>query len=148
MVSNWTRICDRLRGPPCGWRRAQAGHGRPRAVRRTRDGPWCTTLADHSGRGGGRGRRDRHAARPADHDELIRSFLPKSYESIRAANLQDKAFPQAGHVTASAAIIVFSGPAIISGLVLAVLAIGAFVTSRPSTCPRRASPALPNHRPC
>jgi putative drug exporter of the RND superfamily len=27
------------------------------------------------------------------------SFLPKSYESIRAANLQDKAFPQAGHVT-------------------------------------------------
>ena len=36
------------------------------------------------------------------------SFLPKSYESIRAANLQDKAFPQAGHVTASAAIIVFS----------------------------------------
>ncbi len=36
------------------------------------------------------------------------SFLPKSYESIRAANLQDKAFPQAGHVAASAAIIVFS----------------------------------------
>jgi RND superfamily putative drug exporter len=36
------------------------------------------------------------------------SFLPKSYESIRAANLQDKAFPQAGHVTAAAAIIVFS----------------------------------------
>jgi len=36
------------------------------------------------------------------------SFLPKSYESIRAANLQDKAFPQAGHVTASAAVIVFS----------------------------------------
>ena len=36
------------------------------------------------------------------------SFLPKSYESIRAANLQDRAFPQAGHVTAAAAIIVFS----------------------------------------
>ncbi len=36
------------------------------------------------------------------------SFLPKSYESIRAADLQDKAFPQAGHVTAAAAIIVFS----------------------------------------
>ena len=36
------------------------------------------------------------------------SFLPKSYESIRAANLQDKAFPQVGYVTASAAIIVFS----------------------------------------
>jgi putative drug exporter of the RND superfamily len=36
------------------------------------------------------------------------SFLPKSYESIRAANLQDKAFPQAGHETAAAAIIVFS----------------------------------------
>ena len=36
------------------------------------------------------------------------SFLPKSYESIRAANLQDKAFPQAGHVTSAAAIIVFA----------------------------------------
>ena len=36
------------------------------------------------------------------------SFLPKSYESIRAADLQDKAFPEAGHVTAAAAIIVFS----------------------------------------
>jgi RND superfamily putative drug exporter len=36
------------------------------------------------------------------------SFLPKSYESIRAANLQDKAFPQTGHVTAAAAIIVFA----------------------------------------
>ena len=35
------------------------------------------------------------------------SFLPGSYESIRAANLQDQAFPQAGHVTRSAAIIVF-----------------------------------------
>jgi RND superfamily putative drug exporter len=38
------------------------------------------------------------------------SFLPSSYESIRAADLQDKAFPQAGHVTAAAAIIVFSRP--------------------------------------
>jgi RND superfamily putative drug exporter len=38
------------------------------------------------------------------------SFLPKSYESIRAADLQDKAFPQAGHVTAAAAIVVFSRP--------------------------------------
>ena len=36
------------------------------------------------------------------------SFLPSSYESIRAANLQDKAFPQAGNVTADAAIIVFA----------------------------------------
>ena len=36
------------------------------------------------------------------------SFLPRSYESIRAADLQDKAFPAAGHVTAAAAIIVFS----------------------------------------
>ncbi len=36
------------------------------------------------------------------------SFLPKSYESIRAASLQDKAFPQTGHVTSSAAIIVFA----------------------------------------
>jgi len=36
------------------------------------------------------------------------SFLPKGYESIQAASLQDKAFPQAGHVTAAAAIIVFS----------------------------------------
>ncbi|MGB6456526.1 MAG: MMPL family transporter, partial [Streptosporangiaceae bacterium] len=36
------------------------------------------------------------------------SFLPKSYESIRAANLEDKAFPQQGHITADAAIIVFA----------------------------------------
>jgi putative drug exporter of the RND superfamily len=36
------------------------------------------------------------------------SFLPKSYESIRAQNLTDKAFPQSGQVTASAAIIVFA----------------------------------------
>ena len=36
------------------------------------------------------------------------SFLPKSYESIRAADLQDKAFPQTGHVTSAAAIIVFA----------------------------------------
>ena len=36
------------------------------------------------------------------------SFLPGSYESIRAANLQDQAFPQAGHVTSSAAVIVFA----------------------------------------
>jgi RND superfamily putative drug exporter len=36
------------------------------------------------------------------------NFLPKSYESIRAMDLQDKAFPQAGTVTSDAAIIVFS----------------------------------------
>ena len=36
------------------------------------------------------------------------SFLPSTYESIRAANLQDQAFPQAGHVTSSAAMIVFA----------------------------------------
>jgi putative drug exporter of the RND superfamily len=36
------------------------------------------------------------------------SFLPSHYESIRAQNLQDTAFPQAGHVDATAAIIVFS----------------------------------------
>jgi RND superfamily putative drug exporter len=36
------------------------------------------------------------------------SFLPSSYESIRAANLQDQAFPQSGNVTADAAIIVFA----------------------------------------
>jgi RND superfamily putative drug exporter len=36
------------------------------------------------------------------------SFLPRDYESIRAMDLQDKAFPQAGHVTSAAAIIVFS----------------------------------------
>src|SRR6516164_6439317 len=36
------------------------------------------------------------------------SFLPKDYESIRAMDLQDKAFPQSGHVTSAAAIIVFS----------------------------------------
>jgi putative drug exporter of the RND superfamily len=38
------------------------------------------------------------------------SFLPSSYESIRAQTLQDQAFPQQGHVTAAAAIIVFSRP--------------------------------------
>jgi putative drug exporter of the RND superfamily len=36
------------------------------------------------------------------------SFLPRDYESIRAASLQDKAFPAAGKVTAAAAVIVFS----------------------------------------
>ena len=36
------------------------------------------------------------------------SFLPGSYESIRAAHLQDQAFPQTGQVTGSAAIIVFA----------------------------------------
>ena len=36
------------------------------------------------------------------------SFLPSGYESIRAANLEDQAFPQAGHVTSAAAIIVFA----------------------------------------
>ncbi|HEY7275942.1 MAG TPA: MMPL family transporter [Trebonia sp.] len=36
------------------------------------------------------------------------SFLPSSYESIRAASLQDQAFPQAGNVSADAAIIVFA----------------------------------------
>jgi putative drug exporter of the RND superfamily len=36
------------------------------------------------------------------------SFLPSSYESIRAATLQDQAFPQAGNVSADAAIIVFA----------------------------------------
>jgi putative drug exporter of the RND superfamily len=38
------------------------------------------------------------------------SFLPNNYESIRASALQDHAFPQAGHVTADAAIIVFARP--------------------------------------
>jgi len=36
------------------------------------------------------------------------SFLPKDYESIRAQNLQDQAFPQTGSVTAAASIIVFA----------------------------------------
>ncbi|HEY2551690.1 MAG TPA: MMPL family transporter [Streptosporangiaceae bacterium] len=36
------------------------------------------------------------------------SFLPKNYESIRAADLQDKAFPAASKVTSAAAIIVFA----------------------------------------
>ena len=36
------------------------------------------------------------------------SFLPKSYESIRAADLQNRAFPQTGDVTSAAAIIVFA----------------------------------------
>jgi RND superfamily putative drug exporter len=38
------------------------------------------------------------------------SFLPSSYESIRASTLQSQAFPQQGDVTANAAIIVFSRP--------------------------------------
>lgn len=36
------------------------------------------------------------------------SFLPKSYESIRAQALADRAFPQSSQVDASAAIIVFA----------------------------------------
>jgi RND superfamily putative drug exporter len=36
------------------------------------------------------------------------SFLPKNYESIRAMDLENKAFPQTGNVTGAAAIIVFS----------------------------------------
>ena len=36
------------------------------------------------------------------------SFLPGSYESIRAAHLQDQAFSQTDQVTGSAAIIVFA----------------------------------------
>ncbi len=36
------------------------------------------------------------------------SFLPSSYESIRAQNLQNQAFPQAGKIDATAAIIVFA----------------------------------------
>jgi RND superfamily putative drug exporter len=36
------------------------------------------------------------------------SFLPSSYESIRAQNLQDQAFPEAGKIDAAAAIIVFA----------------------------------------
>src|SRR6202167_4750484 len=38
------------------------------------------------------------------------SLLPSSYESIRAQTLQSQAFPQQGHVTADASIIVFSRP--------------------------------------
>jgi RND superfamily putative drug exporter len=38
------------------------------------------------------------------------SFLPGSYESIRASVLQTQAFPQQGDVTANAATIVFSTP--------------------------------------
>jgi putative drug exporter of the RND superfamily len=36
------------------------------------------------------------------------SFLPSSYESIKAQNLQQQAFPQSSHVDAAAAIIVFA----------------------------------------
>jgi RND superfamily putative drug exporter len=35
------------------------------------------------------------------------SFLPGSFESIRAVSLQDAAFPQSSHVSGSAAVIVF-----------------------------------------
>ncbi|HEY3868127.1 MAG TPA: MMPL family transporter [Actinocrinis sp.] len=38
------------------------------------------------------------------------SFLPGSYESIRAQSLETQAFPQSSNVTAEAAIIVFSRP--------------------------------------
>jgi putative drug exporter of the RND superfamily len=38
------------------------------------------------------------------------SFLPKSYESIQASDLQAGAFPQSSDITADAAIIVFSRP--------------------------------------
>src|ERR1700735_5792038 len=38
------------------------------------------------------------------------SFLPSNYESIRAQTLQSQAFPQQGHVTAAASIIVVSRP--------------------------------------
>src|ERR1700733_12641528 len=36
------------------------------------------------------------------------SFLPSHYESIRAQNLQNRAFPQAGKIDSAAAIIVFA----------------------------------------
>jgi RND superfamily putative drug exporter len=36
------------------------------------------------------------------------SFLPSSYESIRAMNLQDQAYPQLSNVTPNAAVIVFA----------------------------------------
>ncbi len=36
------------------------------------------------------------------------SFLPSTYESIKAQNLQNQAFPQAGKIDAAAAIIVFA----------------------------------------
>ncbi|HEX6451314.1 MAG TPA: MMPL family transporter [Trebonia sp.] len=39
------------------------------------------------------------------------SFLPSSYESIKAQNLEQQAFPQSGHVDEAAAIIVFARPA-------------------------------------
>ena len=45
-------------------------------------------------------------ALPTTTDES--SFLPQSYESIKAINLQDKAFPQQGEVVSDAAIIVFA----------------------------------------
>jgi RND superfamily putative drug exporter len=38
------------------------------------------------------------------------SFLPRSYESIQASNLQARAFPQSSDITPDAAIIVFSRP--------------------------------------
>jgi RND superfamily putative drug exporter len=46
-------------------------------------------------------------ARPLPTTSNEASFLPGHYESIRAQNLQDQAFPLAGHVDAEAAIIVF-----------------------------------------
>jgi RND superfamily putative drug exporter len=77
------------------------------------------------------------------------SFLPSSYESIRAASLQDQAFPQAGNVTADAAIIVFAradGQQLTSADQAKVASISATLNGRhiKNVLAVKAGPASPN----
>ncbi len=77
------------------------------------------------------------------------SFLPSNYESIRASSLQDKAFPQAGHVSADAAIIVFAradGGKLTSADAAKVASVAAALNSRhiKNILAVTAGPASPN----
>jgi len=78
------------------------------------------------------------------------SFLPTSYESIRAANLEDQAFPQTGHITTNAAIIVFSrtdSAQLTAADSARVASIAAELNSRhiPNIVGIAAGPPSPNH---
>jgi RND superfamily putative drug exporter len=78
------------------------------------------------------------------------SFLPKNYESIRAMDLQDKAFPQTGNVTSAAALIVFSradGGRLTAADSAKVTAIAKTVDAKriPGIVSVTAGPASPNH---
>ena len=126
MVSNWTRICDRLRGPPCGWRRAQAGHGRPGPFaalgRAVVHHPWLTILA---------------GVVAAVAVIATPPGLPTTTNSLGAScrratsrsgprTCRTKRSRRPGTSPRRRPSSCSPGPAIISGLVLAVLAIGAF----------------------